>query len=54
MGKYYIAQVGIITMYGNPTYRAVSTAWLVVSNMKFMFNNIWDVILSIDELIFSR
>ena len=26
--------------------------WLVVSNMAFIFHNIWDVILPIDELIF--
>ena len=25
--------------------------WLVVSNMTFIFHNIWDVILPIDELI---
>ena len=28
--------------------------WLVVSNMAFIFNNIWDVILPIDELIFFK
>jgi len=28
--------------------------WLVVSNMDFIFHNAWDVILSIDELIFFQ
>ena len=28
--------------------------WLVVSNMTFIFHNIWDVILPIDELIFFK
>ena len=28
--------------------------WLVVSNMAFIFHNIWDVILPIDELIFFK
>ena len=32
----------------------LSVAWLVVSNMAFIFHNIWDVILPIDELIFIR
>jgi len=28
--------------------------WLVVSNMKFIFHDIWDVILPIDEHIFFK
>ena len=28
--------------------------WLVVSNIAFIFHDIWDVILPIDELIFFR
>jgi len=30
------------------------TNWLVVWNMNFIFHNIWDVILPIDELIFFK
>ena len=29
-------------------------SWLVVWNMNFIFHNIWDVILPIDELIFFK
>jgi len=28
--------------------------WLVVSNMNFIFYDIWDVILTIDEFIFFK
>ena len=32
----------------------VNNHWLVVSNMNFIFHNIWDIILPIDFHIFSR
>jgi hypothetical protein len=28
--------------------------WLVVSNLNFIFHNIWGIILPIDELIFFK
>jgi hypothetical protein len=28
--------------------------WLVVSNMAYIFNKIWEVILPIDELLFFK
>ena len=34
--------------------KATDLCWLVVSNMTFIFHNIWDVILPIDELIFFK
>ena len=36
------------------TYPLDMIYWLVVSNMTFIFQNIWDVILPIDELIFCK
>ena len=39
---------------GVPLYHPFIGSWLVVSNMAFIFHNIWDVILPIDFHIFQR
>ena len=45
--------IWVILNMGQPGLKWV-IIWLVVSNMAFIFHHIWDVILPIDELIFSR
>ena len=42
------------TAYDIASYIYLQMGWLVVWNMNFIFHNIWDVILPIDELIFFK
>jgi hypothetical protein len=45
---------GLIIRQTNSLQEHMDNHWLVVWNMAFIFHNIWDVILPIEELIFFK